>query len=138
MDTDVKCPLPVVRVVLDDDGEVDRQTFAIQPCGESVFVADETCEYVVMSAPGHVVRSFGCRGWRVECQMGHVLLVPDHEGNEYAVLNEPDDNTIHMGLRILTERLWPELESLDSLFARLEEVLPERPVDLDADDGPGA
>lgn len=84
-----RCPLPVYRMQYTDDGEekapsVERCKGIISVIRTSggTFFQNELDEEAVH--------------WKVECEMGHVLFVPDDEGNGLDRLMPSDELILHV------------------------------------------
>lgn len=75
---ELRCPLPVIVLAPSDDA---NDTPTDQPCGEQLFVNHTDSRYLLAGGE--------CEGapprWEVVCGNGHVLLVPDCGGNDWAV-----------------------------------------------------
>jgi hypothetical protein len=70
------CPLPVVRKRLDEEGE--HYELAVERCDAPLHVSYERMNNLLAGGEGD-----GCgETWKVECGNGHVLVVPDHEGDD--------------------------------------------------------
>ncbi len=72
---DLCCPLPVIRFAWSDDGE--RGPAAVHHCGSNLHV--EHTRYNTLLAGGEMEIS---AAWRVICEGGHTLLMPDDQGND--------------------------------------------------------
>jgi hypothetical protein len=70
------CPLPVIRKEYDED--TDEYRILIERCGEQLYVTVEDSKYLLKGGP---CDSCGPT-WKVECLGGHVLLLPDHGGDD--------------------------------------------------------
>lgn len=70
------CPLPVIRLVTDENGDADHAE--IDPCCEPLFVNHTDGRYLLVGGE--------CDGagptWEVVCGGGHTLVPPDYMGNE--------------------------------------------------------
>lgn len=75
-DASFHCALPVIRKEYDEDGN--ELILTIETCDEMVFVSYSEDTYLEREGEAD-----GCgRHWKVVCANGHVLLVPDHEGDD--------------------------------------------------------
>lgn len=70
------CTLPVVRQQYSD--EDDTYGLAVEPCGERLELVKTEGATLDVDGP------WKCDGdvWKVECHLGHVLLMPDYDGND--------------------------------------------------------
>lgn len=73
------CPLSVLRKKYDE--ATDSYSAVVGTCGEELFVKREGGETLLAHGP---VGDDDCGSpfWSVECRAGHVLVVPDHEGDD--------------------------------------------------------
>jgi hypothetical protein len=72
-----RCGLPVLRLELDE--ERDEWVRKVDICGEQLYLESHTSEWISDEGPcgpddGPV--------WKLTCISGHVLMVPDDQGNE--------------------------------------------------------
>jgi hypothetical protein len=74
---DLLCPLPVLRFTWPDDPMAERGPLAVHHCGSPLHV--EHTRYNALLAGGEMEIS---AGWRVICEGGHTLLLPDDEDND--------------------------------------------------------
>lgn len=89
---ELTCPLIAVRGSWDEDG-ADVFTRRLERCGEALFLREV--------AHGTLHTSGSCdswSSWRVECLVGHVVLVPDEEGNESGIKYDHAELTAVLGL----------------------------------------
>ena len=70
------CPLPVVRKVVGDDGNYEASR--IEVCGAPLHSYHHEGRYFLACGE---VGSCGST-WKLECEGGHVLVVPDHEADD--------------------------------------------------------
>lgn len=75
---DLCCPLPVLRFTWSDDPAAERGPVAVQHCGQPLHVEHTRTTYLVAGGEMEVAGP----SWQVICEGGHVLLVPDDEGND--------------------------------------------------------
>lgn len=71
------CTLPVIRQRYVEETD-DFATF-VAPCGERLELVKTESGSLDVNGPWA-----GDDVWKVECHLGHVLLVPDYEGNDCA------------------------------------------------------
>lgn len=72
----ILCPLTSIEPERpDDDGEY---LFLPKTCGEEVHVTHQGFEYLWSTGPEEDFRT----DWKVECLAGHVLVVPNDNGND--------------------------------------------------------
>jgi len=72
-----RCGLPVVRLEIDD--ERDEWVRSVEVCGAQLYLESHNSEWIDVEGPtglgdGPV--------WKLTCLGGHVLMVPDDQGNE--------------------------------------------------------
>lgn len=76
-DVTAACPLKVVRKHYRE--EADDFVLAVELCGGELWIKGN--EYGPVWADGEAYHDSGVI-WKIECEHGHVLLVPDHEGDD--------------------------------------------------------
>lgn len=74
------CGMPVVRLVYDEATDDHEAIPAL--CGEPVLVHRDSAEALHV---GGLVGMDPTTSWKLECLGGHVLLVPDHEGDGHEI-----------------------------------------------------
>lgn len=88
--TEFKCPMPVMRYRYNE--ESDTRSSYVGSCGEELFVEHRHGAQLLHGGP------MDCYDWwRVNCNGGHVLMVPDTEGNDYEIPFEFDAFTRAIG-----------------------------------------
>lgn len=72
----LRCTLPVIRQTYSED--IDDYITSVAPCGEQMELVKTESGTLDVDGP------WACDGdvWKVECHLGHVLLMPDYEGND--------------------------------------------------------
>lgn len=74
-----RCALPVARLSIDD--ERDEWVTTLEVCGEQIYLQRFESGWVDWHGPGGPDSSV----WKLTCLGGHVLLVPDDQGNDHEV-----------------------------------------------------
>ena len=98
-----RCGLPVARLSVDD--ERDEWVTTIEVCGEQLYLESMTSEWVDWDGPTGPDYAV----WKLTCLSGHVLLVPDDQGNEHEVPFRWDEAVKAIGHLLLLD---PEAEAL--------------------------
>ena len=75
----VLCPLPVVRKEYVE--ERDDYRSIVEVCGEHLYVEQDSGESLLAHGPSLDGGDCGVT-WKVSCGNGHVVIVPDHEGDD--------------------------------------------------------
>lgn len=80
MTTGLRCQLPVLRGHYVEPELDPAEPFKryIEPCGEELTLVQESVFYLDLDGVADLADS-----WRVECNNGHVVFVPDNGGNEH-------------------------------------------------------
>lgn len=74
---DLKCPMPVLRLDRHDNNDPPPH---LGICDEDLFLVTRNSSQLLAGGPMEIND-----WWRVECGAGHVLMVPDNEGNDYSI-----------------------------------------------------
>jgi hypothetical protein len=101
-----RCALPVVRLGIDE--EQDEWVTTVEVCGEQLYLERFDSGWIDWDGPGGP----DSESWKLTCLGGHVLLVPDDQGNDHEVPFRWDEAVKAIGHLLLAS---PEAEALAAL-----------------------